>query len=61
MAARVRSWRWLEMAEEARAMAAEIGDNDLGRAVLEAAISYEEFAKLGELAAWQPDSDWLPN
>jgi hypothetical protein len=42
------------MAEEARTMAAEIGDNDLGRAVLETANSYEEFAKYGDrLAAWE--------
>ncbi len=61
MTARVRSWRWLELAEEARTIAAEIGDNDLGRAVLEAAISYEEFAMLGDLAAWEPDSERLPN
>jgi hypothetical protein len=42
---RVRSGRWRDMAEEARTIAAEIGDNDLGRAVLETAISYEEFAR----------------
>jgi hypothetical protein len=61
MAARLRTWKWLELAGEARTIAAEIGDNDLGRAVLEAAISYEEFAKLDDLAAWEPDGDWLLN
>jgi hypothetical protein len=60
MAPRVRSWKWLEMAEETRVIAAEVGDNDLGRALLEAAISYEDFAKLGEFAACEP-SDRPPN
>ena len=61
MAARVRSERWLEMAQEARAIAAEIGDNELGRAILETAISYERFARLGQLAAWEPDGDRAPH
>ena len=37
------------MAEEARTIGAEIGDNALGRAILETTISYEEFAQQGEL------------
>ena len=58
MAEKPISARWLELAEEARSIADELGDTVLGRVAMDMATLYAEIGARCELAEAWDSCDW---
>lgn len=60
MAEKSLSARWMELAGEARFAASELGDTELGRAMLKVAARYERIATRAEFfEAWESRDEIL--